>query len=82
MAVDAVKGCGEKPGLIPLALGGNLRQGAPAMADRTKVDEAETVLRTTVRQAVPTPSGRAGAPGSGLHGSVPARPAAPVRRSG
>lgn len=52
------------------------------MADRTKVDETVTTLLTAVRQEVPSPSGRAVAQASGLHGSVPVHPVAAIRRFG
>lgn len=80
MAVDMVKGCDKTQGR-GWFLGGTLK-GSLSMADRTKVAEMKIVPRTGVRQEEPSPSGQAGAQGSGLHGSVPARPAAMVRRSG
>ena len=83
MAVDLAKGCAKAQGGGSLDFWGrNPMQGSLSMADRTKIDEKEAVLRTAVRQKVSNPSDRAGAQGFELHGSVPVRPAATVRQSG
>lgn len=61
MAVALAKGCAKAQGGAPWFWRRNPMQSSLSMVDWAQVDEMEIVPRPTVRQAIPSPSDRAGA---------------------